>query len=90
METIKFSYGYHVYKDDSINAPPLCWDGCALEFQSEEEAQNFIATMFMNREEDRDIFTDLVIKKDVLYYENFKDARNKVLYYTETGEETLI
>lgn len=90
MENVKFSYGWHIYRDDSVDAAPLCWDGAALEFASEEEAWDFLETMITNRDEDKALYSSLVVKQDVLTYPDFKDARNKILYYTEDGEETLV
>lgn len=90
MENINFSYKYHIYKDNSTDAIPLCWDGAALEFDTSEEAERFISTMIMNREEDRDIFMNVVIRKDILYHKAFKDAGKKVLYYDNDGKEVLI
>lgn len=90
MENVKFSYGWHIYRDNSVDADPLCWDGAALEFASEEEAWDFLETMITNSYEDKALYQDLVVKQDVLAYPDFKDARNKILYYTEDGEETLV
>lgn len=54
---------WHIYHDENEEgAFPLCWDGMAIEFSSENEAKKFA-------EDHPEIGTDYFIKEDILYYD---------------------
>ena len=58
---------------------PLCWDDCALEFDTLESAQEFLASS-MSHDYDNadDFYASVIIDKDVLYYDGgYMDATHK-------------
>lgn len=60
---------WHIYH--KITREPLCWGEKALEFDTKEDAENFLGSVILNflgNVEDFDKNTE--IKEDVLYYDN--------------------
>ena len=70
---------YHIY---NVDGAPLCWNGKALEFDDFVSAHSFIKSYFVEDEE-----VNVVIKRDILYYEDYLNATNyRVSYEKGVGE----
>lgn len=74
---------WHIY---NINHEPLCWDDKALEFNTKEEAEEFIAIC---KKLDLGIFDDneiqFSIKHDILYYDGGYIKGDLFLLITNLG-----
>lgn len=63
MDSMVRPMKWHIYHDEQNGeAFPLCWDGMAIEFNSEDEARKFA-------EDHPEIGTDWFVKEDILYYD---------------------
>lgn len=51
---------FHIY---NMEHEPLCWNGQALEFDSADDAHDFL------RDVDEDLLEDCVVVQDILYYD---------------------
>ena len=72
---------------------PLCWDDCALEFDTLESAQEFLASAMKHYFDDTDNFyASAIIDKDILYYDGgYMNATYKrVDFNHEKGDIWLI
>ena len=80
---------WHIYGPDR---EPLCWNGKALEFDSDSDASEFLDSAISNAEYDIEIYSDAVIEHDILNYEKgFLNATNlRVSWNPETCETILI
>ena len=51
---------FHIY---NMEHEPLCWNGQTLEFDSADDAHDFL------RDVDEDLLEDCVVVQDILYYD---------------------
>lgn len=76
---------WHIYNTDYSNQP-LTWDGAALEFDTEEDAETFKASLPIC-EENKNAY----VTSGILFYDGgYFNATGKVMIYDETGEEILV
>ena len=80
---------WHIY---GLDHQPLCWDGQALEFNTENEAQRFLESCFEHGNKDDEFWEDICIIEDILFYDGgYLNASEKIVDYDEKEcEEILI
>lgn len=80
---------WHVYGPDH---EPLCWDGQALEFDTNMDAREFLASAISNSVWSEDFWVDAEIEEDILYYDGGYINATELLvgWDDENCEEILI
>ena len=76
---------WHIY-NEKFSAQPLTWDGAALEFDTKEDAERFIASLPITEDNDGAYTTE-----DILFYDGgYLNATGKIVEYDIDGEEVLV
>lgn len=75
---------WHIY---NMNHEPLCWEDEALEFDTREDAEKFLSSVWDDNFDDE----MPVIVEDILYYDGgYLNASGCVVEIDENGEECLV
>ena len=76
---------WHIY-NEKFPAQPLTWEGAALEFDTKEDAERFIASLPITEDND-----DTYATKGILFYDGgYLNATGKIIEYGTDGEEILM
>ena len=76
---------WHIY-NEKFPAQPLTWNGAALEFDTEEDAEKFIASLPIIEDNDGAYVTE-----GILFYDGgYLNATGKIIEYDIDGEEILV
>jgi hypothetical protein len=76
---------WHIY-NEKFPAQPLTWDGAALEFDTKEDAERFIASLPITKDNDGAYATE-----GILFYDGgYLNATSKIMEYDIDGEEILV
>lgn len=76
---------WHIY-NEKFPAQPLTWDGAALEFDTKEDAERFIASLPITEDNDGAYTTE-----GILFYDGgYLNATGKIMEYDTDGEEILV
>ena len=79
---------WHIYNS---NHEPLCWDGKALEFDTDIDAKDFLTSAIIHSEYDADFYNEAVIEKDILHYDGeILNATNFLVRWDEENGETIL
>ena len=71
---------------------PLCWDGQALEFDTQMAAREFLASAIENSEWSEEFWVDAEIREGILYYDGgyINGTNLLVAWDDENCEEILV
>jgi hypothetical protein len=79
---------WHIYGPDHY---PLCWDDTALEFDTKEDAKEFLASAISNSEHTEEFYQEAIIEEDILYYDGgYIDATNLRVKWNEDEWEAIL
>lgn len=79
---------WHIFGPDS---EPLCWDDQALEFDTEQDAKEFLASAIA-AEDDREFYSMAIVAERILYYDggHLNATNYRVDYDSENCELILV
>lgn len=76
---------WHIY-NEKFPSLPLTWDGAALEFDTKEDAEMFIASLPITEDNE-----GAYAKECILFYDGgYLNATGKIMAYDIGGEEILV
>lgn len=79
---------WHIYNQ---NHEPLCWDATAIEFDTQEAADRFLKSCFVDGEYPDEFYDGATIVEDILYYDGgYLDATNLIVAYDEENCESYL
>ncbi len=79
---------WHIYGPDR---EPLCWNGKALEFDSDSDASEFLNSAISNSEHDIEFYSEAEIRQDILYYDGgYLNATHLRVAWDEETDETIL
>ena len=79
---------WHIYGPE---AHPLCWDDQALEFDTEEDARDFLASAIAHSEHGEEFYSEAIVREGILYYDGgYLDATNFRVEWDGDNCETIL
>lgn len=88
---------FHIFKqlpdeEGVMQEYPMCWDGQAVEFDTEDAAKRFLENCKENSEHDSGFFEDAIIKENILFYDGGHiNCENLTVVIDDiSGEQLLI